>query len=118
MIKLSEIEKYYNGEIHVDFDDEIEECKECGNKEIYQDNLCFKCFGEQLFSGLGEKSKEQQLQEENKRLHSIIKEVREYVEKYEVINGYYDSNYDGENDTYSQDIVKEDILEILDKENK
>ena len=36
MIKLSEIEKYYNGEIHVDFDDEIEELKavERDNREL------------------------------------------------------------------------------------
>ena len=58
-----------------------------------------------------------QLDIKNLELTTIIKEVREYVEKYEVINGYYDSNYDGENDTYSHDLVKEDILEILDKEN-
>ena len=33
---MSEIEKYYNGEIHVDFDDEIEELKavERDNREL------------------------------------------------------------------------------------
>ena len=56
--------------------------------------------------------------EEIERLHSIIKEVREYIEKYEAIIGYYDSNYDGEYDTYTHDFVKEDVLKILNKENK
>lgn len=55
------------------------------------------------------------LLEENIKVKDVIKEVREYIKKYEVINGYYDSNYDGENDIYSHDLVKEDILAILDK---
>lgn len=58
------------------------------------------------------------LKEENDQLHSIIKEVREYIEKYDFITGYYEYNYDDENDTYTHYTVKEELLEILDKENK
>ena len=44
--------------------------------------------------------------EEIERLHSIIKEVREYIEKHKHLNWYNDSCY------------MNDLLEILDKENK
>ena len=43
--------------------------------------------------------------EENKRLHSIIKEVREYIEKMEKL--HFDYSYE-----------KQELLRILDKENK
>ncbi len=48
-----------------------------------------------------------ELQKENHRLHSIIKEVREYIEN----NGHYDF--------YNLDVAVdgEKLLEILDKEN-
>lgn len=46
-----------------------------------------------------------------------IKEVREYIEKYDFITGYYEYNYDDGNDTYTHYTVKEELLEILDKEN-
>ena len=46
---------------------------------------------------------------------NIIKEVREYIEKYDFITGYYEHNYDDENDTYTHYTVKEELLEILDK---
>ena len=55
---------------------------------------------------------------ENVELKKIIEKAREYIEKYEAVIGYYDSNYDGEYDTYSHDLVKEELLEILEKENK
>ena len=48
---------------------------------------------------------------------NIIKEVREYIEKYDFITGYYENNYDDVNDTYTHYTVKEELLEILDKEN-
>ena len=46
------------------------------------------------------------LEKENERLHSIIKEAREYIEKHKHLNWYNDSCY------------MNDLLEILDKENK
>lgn len=55
---------------------------------------------------------------ENALLKDIIKEVREYIEKYDFITGYYEHNYDDGNDTYTHYTVKEELLEILDKENK
>lgn len=58
------------------------------------------------------------LQTQLQQKENIIKEVREYIERYEVIFGYYDANYDGISDTYSHNTVKEDLLKILDKENK
>ena len=49
------------------------------------------------------------------RLREIIDKVNDKVNCYEVITGYYDSNYDGEHDTYLHDL-KDDLLNIL-KEN-
>ena len=51
-------------------------------------------------------NEEEELIEEIERLHSIIKEVREYIEKHKHLNWYNDSCY------------MNDLLEILDKENK
>lgn len=50
----------------------------------------------------------QTIQKENKKLHSIIKEVREYIEN----NGHYDF--------YNLDVAVdgEKLLEILDKERE
>ena len=56
----------------------------------------------------------EKLKNENEQLHSIIKEVREKVNQYEIICGYYDGNYDGETDVYLHDLKKE-FLKILDK---
>lgn len=47
-----------------------------------------------------------QLEKENKQLHSIIKEVREYIENYNI------------GMPYDHFVMKESLLEILDKENK
>lgn len=57
---------------------------------------------------------EQALEDLDKK-ENIIKEVREYIEKYDFITGYYEHNYDDENDTYTHYTVKEELLEILDK---
>ena len=56
------------------------------------------------------------LQTQLQQKENIIKEVREYIEKYDFITGYYEHNYDDENDTYTHYTVKEELLEILDKE--
>ena len=60
----------------------------------------------------------EQYKKEIERLHSIIKEVRELAQRYNILIGYYDGydGYDGTHDTYSHDTVKEELLEILDKE--
>ena len=57
--------------------------------------------------------------EENEQLHSIIEEVRELVQRYNILIGYYDGYdcYDETHDTYSHDTAKEELLEILNKEN-
>lgn len=47
-----------------------------------------------------------------------IDKAIEYIERYEQINGYYDSCYDGEYDTYSYDNVKEELLDILKGEDE
>lgn len=49
---------------------------------------------------------------------NIIKEVREKINRYEFISGYYDACYDEVYDTYSDDNLQKDMLKILDKENK
>lgn len=46
-------------------------------------------------------------------LQAIRDKAIEYIKRYEQINGYYDSCYDGEYDTYSNDNVKEELLDIL-----
>lgn len=66
-----------------------------------------------------------QLVEENEQLkdrlqqkENIIKEVREYINHYETIRGYFEYEelgYDEYN--YDEDLKKE-LLEILDKENR
>ena len=50
---------------------------------------------------------------EIERLNNRIYKAIEYIKRYEQINGYYDSCYDGEYDTYSYDNVKEELLDIL-----
>ena len=58
------------------------------------------------------------LKQELQQKENIKKEVREYIEKYDFITGYYEHNYDEGNDTYTHYTVKEELLEILDKEKK
>ena len=57
---------------------------------------------------------------ENKRLHSIIKEVREYIENNSLYEQDYDYDYEENLVEYppSDEQARKDILEILDKENK
>ena len=114
---MSEIEKYYNGEIHVDFEEDKplltkEEAEEyynklwLENKELIQENidkLNTKRFA--LEMELIDKDKEIE------RLKSIIKEVREYIDKF--IKANYEDVFNQEQKEY---MVK--ILQMLDKENK
>lgn len=52
------------------------------------------------------------LQEQINNLQSKIDKAIDKLNQYEIISGYYDSNYDGIEDTYPRDI-KEDLLDIL-----
>lgn len=92
---MVEIEKYYNGEIHVDFE-KIFEWK--NSEDLYK--ICIK------------------QQQEIKRLHSIIKEVREYIENNSLYEQDYDYDYEENMVEYppSDEQAKKDILKILDKE--
>lgn len=86
---MSEIEKYYNGEIHVDFEED-----DLIGEIIEQHN-------------------------EIERLKSIIKEVREHIEKtieYEKSCGFNRWTYEDGQETYIDMVEK--TLDILDKENK
>ena len=124
---MSEIEKYYNGEIHVDFDNEIEELK--ADIEEYRDSTTWwsNRFNaverdnrelKKTINGMID-NEEKYLLEINK-LKSIIKEVREYIEKNSLYEQDYD--YDYEENLYeyppNDEQARKDILEILDKENK
>ena len=60
----------------------------------------------------------QDYEEEIERLHSIIKEVREYIEHYETIRGYYEYQELGYDEYNYDEDLKQELLEILDKENK
>lgn len=114
---MSEIEKYYNGEIHVDFEEDKtlltkEEAEEyynklwLENKELIQENidkLNTKRFA--LEMELIDKDKEIE------RLKSIIKEVREYIDKF--IKANYEDVFNQEQKEY---MVK--ILQMLDKESE
>ena len=91
---MSEIEKYYNGEIHVDFEEiqiERKSWEELSQEIIEQHN-------------------------EIERLKSIIKEVREHIEKtieYEKGCGFNRWTYEDGQETYIDMVEK--TLEILDK---
>lgn len=61
----------------------------------------------------GEELYKEYLENENKRLHSIIKEVREYIEKGIIFNGCFTNN-STKWKVKDIDIMK--ILEIIDKE--
>ena len=101
---MSEIEKYYNGEIHVDFEEDKplltkEEAEEyynklwLDNKELIQENIARldkKRFAQELM--LAEKDKEIE------RLNNIINELEKYlieeIEHYEKQIKYYKNNKD------------------------
>ena len=101
---MSEIEKYYNGEIYVDFDDEIEELK--ADIEEYRDSTTW---WSNRFNAVERDNRE--LGKEIERLHSIIKEVREYIDKF--IKANYEDVFNQEQKEY---MVK--ILQMLDKESE
>ena len=101
---MSEIEKYYNGEIYVDFDDEIEELK--ADIEEYRDSTTW---WSNRFNAVERDNRE--LGKEIGRLHSIIKEVREYIDKF--IKANYEDVFNQEQKEY---MVK--ILQMLDKESE
>ena len=50
---------------------------------------------------------------EIERLHSIIKEVREYINHYETIRGYYEYQELGYDEYNYEDDLKKELLEIL-----
>ena len=103
VIKLGEIEKYYNGEIHVDFDEEIEELK--ADIEEYRDSTTW---WSNRFNAVERDNRE--LRKEIERLHTIIKEVREYVEEKTCeLNSCF-----SDGDWHCTTMKK--LLEILDKE--
>lgn len=106
---MSEIEKYYNGEIHVDFDDEIEELK--ADIEEYRDSTTW---WSNRFNAVERDNRE--LRKEINKLKSIIKEVRELVENGVDFKSIYFKKVD--EDTWKLILashIKEDFLEILDK---
>lgn len=45
----------------------------------------------------------------------VLDKIKEKVNQYEFISGYYDNNYDGEDTTYSHDTLKEELLELLEE---
>lgn len=108
---MSEIEKYYNGEIHVDFDDEIEELK--ADIEEYRDSTTW---WSNRFNAVERDNRE--LRKEIERLHFIINEVREYINHYETIRGYYEYEENGYGEYNYEEDLKQELLEILEKENK
>lgn len=52
---------------------------------------------------------------EIERLNNIIKEVREYINHYETIRGYYEYQELGYDEYNYEDDLKKELLEILDK---
>lgn len=67
---------------------------------------------EELKKELGNKYDEVMYKMNLELLERMDKAV-EYIEKYDFITGYYEYNYDDENDTYTHYTVKEELLEIL-----
>lgn len=55
------------------------------------------------------------LKQEIERLHSIIKEVREYINHYETIRGYFEYEELGYDEYNYEEDLKKELLEILDK---
>ena len=100
---MSEIEKYYNGEIHVDF----EEDKPLNYDEIFTE-----------WVGIGYDAYKINYKKEYIRLKSIIKEVREYIEENTNSDSFTVLTSGKITDIAYCIVAFEDILEILDKENK
>ena len=82
----------------IELPDNLKEIKEINTNVLYSD-------GELLIKEMG---KTKQLKQKIERLHSIIKEAREYIE--EDIKGNYFKRYDDE--VYK---LCDELLEILDK---
>ena len=55
---------------------------------------------------------------ELQKVYSIIKEVREYINHYETIRGYYEYEELGYDEYNYDEDVKQELLEILDKEKE
>lgn len=90
-------------------------------KELAQKEYGDK-YGEQIFwyfqDVIDDSCKLDVLEEENERLHSIIKEVREYIEEHKQ-KGYrtpMSDDYEFWNELDDKEI--KELLEILDKESK
>lgn len=98
--------------IRADTSKDYDLLREMQNKSLFYD----KCTRERgkLLDELDEKDKIiKKLKLENEKLNYIINKTKEYIKKYELISGYYDSCYDDEYDTYSNNNVKEELLGIL-----
>ena len=108
---MSEIEKYYNGEIHVDFDEIPIKRKswEELSQEIIELNDSITWWSNR-FNAVERDNRK--LKKENKRLHSIIKEVREKLNTQLAFTSSYQLNYQ------SAMSIIEEAKSILDKENK
>ena len=116
---MGEIEKYYNGEIHVDFDEEkikiTQPMFELGELESF-DNYIHSIVEEYSKMKLHEKDQilTQRIiikqEEEIEKLKSIIKEVREYITS-QKLHKFQDT-------TGGLTFEERKLLEILDKENK
>ena len=93
-------------------DEEIERLKQgyCELKEKCNKGEC-DCTNEE-YNGMCEANIELNLEIE--RLHSIIKEVRELLQKANIYRNYDDD----EDDTWYTDLNIDEALEILDKGNK
>ena len=57
-----------------------------------------------------------QLKVQLQQKENIIKEVREYIENYETIRGYYEYEEDGYDEYNYEEDLKQELLEILEKE--
>lgn len=118
---MSEIEKYYNGEIHVDFEEEkikiTQPMFEPGELESF-DNYIHSIVEDYSKMKLHEKDQilTQRIimkqEEEINKLKSIIKEVREYIENNKIYTNEKQEAYTLKNTWYGIE-----LLGILDKEN-
>lgn len=109
MIKLSEIEKYYNGKIHIDFEEDYEIMNKEQIKYLLDNIDCEVKSNTNWVEPLGlDRDTWKALLEYIQLKENIIKEVREYVEK--ELSGYAPRDFRDLVDGYS-------VLEILDKEN-
>ena len=96
-------------------------CEICGNEF---DNFHAQGFDNKIYCPLCYFKKEnQELKKENKQLKdqlqqkdNIIKEVREYINHYETIRGYFEYEEDGYDEYNYEEDLKQELLEILDKE--